>query len=149
MVNSVHHKLYFFAIYSATSIADSLSKVCRYDLALIVRPLDFDYLAVEAGIHQGYVMTSKNCIGIKYETHLYRFSSTEVFLRTRPGFPWTWPGLGNVVLHEGCKMTLVFDISMTILTSFSRQFLPSVLTSANKKGAIPNFSWSKNVVILA
>ena len=26
--------------------------------------------------------------------------------------------LGNVVLHEGCKTTLVCDVSMTILTSF-------------------------------
>ena len=50
MVNSVDHKLYLFAIHSATSISDSLSKVCRYDLALIVRPLGFGYLAVEAGI---------------------------------------------------------------------------------------------------
>ena len=47
-VNSVHHKLYLFAIYSATLISDSLSKFCRYVLALIVRPLDFGYLAVEA-----------------------------------------------------------------------------------------------------
>ena len=51
------------------------------------------------------------------------------FLHTRPGFPWTRPELGNVVLHEGCKTTLVHDVSMTILTSFSRQFPPNVSTS--------------------
>ena len=27
--------------------------------------------------------------------------SEKKFLYTRPGFPWTWPGLGNVVLHRG------------------------------------------------
>ena len=43
--------IFFSAIYSATSISDSLSKVCRYVLAFIVRPLDFGYPAVEAGIH--------------------------------------------------------------------------------------------------
>ena len=32
-----------------------------------------------------------------------RFSRDEahIFLHTRPGFPWSRPGLGNVVLHEG------------------------------------------------
>ena len=68
-------------------------------------------------------------------------------LHTRPRFPWTWPGLGNVVLHGGCKTTLMHDVSMTILTSFltpfSHQFPPIVSTSAYKRGAIPNFSWSK------
>ena len=38
------------------------------------------------------------------------------FLHTWQGFAWTWPGLGNVVLHEGCKMILVHDVSKTILT---------------------------------
>ena len=73
---------------------------------------------------------------------------TTFFLHTRPGFPWTRPGLGNVVLHEGCKTTLVRDISMTIMmsffTSFSRQFLPTY-----KRGVVPNFFLIKNVVILA
>ena len=40
------------------------------------------------------------------------------FLHTRPGFPWTRPGLGNVILNEGFETTLVHDVSMTILTSF-------------------------------
>ena len=63
MANSVHHKLYFIAIYSATSISDSLSKLCRYVLVLIVRPLDFGYLVVEAGIHCNDLW--KKCIGIQ------------------------------------------------------------------------------------
>ena len=50
MVNSVHNKFHFFAVYSKTNISDSLSNVCGYGLALVVRPLDVDYLAVEAGI---------------------------------------------------------------------------------------------------
>ena len=50
MVNSVHHKFHFFAIYSKTNISDSLSNVCGYVLALDVRPLDFGYFAVEAEI---------------------------------------------------------------------------------------------------
>ena len=59
-------------------------------------------------------------------------------------------GLGNVVLHEGCKTTLVQDVSMTmlpflrhifdVLTSFSRNFLPNISTSTYKRGAVPNFS---------
>ena len=38
----------FFIIYSTTSISGSLSNVCGYVLALVVRSLDFCYLAVEA-----------------------------------------------------------------------------------------------------
>ena len=85
-----------------------------------------------------------------------------IFLHTRPEFPWIRPGLGNVVLHEGCKMTLVHNVSMTILTSFwllnvifdvltslSPQFPPNISTSTYKTGAVPNFSWLKNVVTLA
>ena len=41
------------------------------------------------------------------------------------------------------------DISFGVLTSFSRQFPPNVSTSMYKRGAVPNISWSKNVVILA
>ena len=50
MVNSVHHKCYFFANNFKTNISDSLSNVCGYVLALVVKPLDFGYLAVEAVI---------------------------------------------------------------------------------------------------
>ena len=80
-----------------------------------------------------------------------------IFLHTRPGFPWTRPGLGNVVLHEGYKMTLVHDVIMMILTSwrhfdvltsFPYLFPPNVSTSTYKRGAVPSFSWSKIVVIL-
>ena len=39
-----------FAIYSITSISDSLSNVCGYALALIVRLFGIDYLVVEDGI---------------------------------------------------------------------------------------------------
>ena len=48
-------------------------------------------------------------------------SLESLFLHTRPGFSWTRPGLGNVVLHdlnEGYETTLVHDVSMTILTSW-------------------------------
>ena len=51
-----------------------------------------------------------------------------------------------------CKTTLVhddFDVIFDVLTSFSRQFLPNVSTSTYKRGAVLNFSYSKNVVILA
>ena len=46
------------------------------------------------------------------------------FLHTRPGFPWTRPGLGNVVLNGGggVKMTLVHDVSMTIWRHCWRHF---------------------------
>ena len=79
------------------------------------------------------------------------------FLQTWPGFLWTRLGIGNVVLHEGFKTTLVHDVSMMILTvwifdvltSFSHQFPPNVSTSTYKRGAVLNFSWSKNAVILA
>ena len=50
MVNSVHHKCYLFAHYSNTNISDSLSNVYGYVLALVVKPLDFGYIAVEAVI---------------------------------------------------------------------------------------------------
>ena len=40
-----------------------------------------------------------------------------------------------------------FDVIFDVLTSFSHQFLPNVSTSTYKGGAVPNFSWSKNVVI--
>ena len=43
----------FFAIYFITSISDSLSNTCGYIIALIVRPLELGYLAVEAGIRWG------------------------------------------------------------------------------------------------
>ena len=54
------------------------------------------------------------------------------FLHTRPGFPWTRPGLGNVVLHEVCKTTLLHDVSVKILTFWRhswRQFPPNFSTS--------------------
>ena len=41
-----------------------------------------------------------------------------IFLYTWQGFPWTRPGLGNVVLHEECKTTVVHNVSMMILSSF-------------------------------
>ena len=59
---------------------------------------------------------------------LYHRVREKTFLYTQPEFPWTWPGLGNVVLHgstscktSGCyldvtKWVLVF--SSQILTSF-------------------------------
>ena len=43
-------------------------------------------------------------------------------MHTRPGFPWTRPGLGNVVLHAGCKTTVVHDVSMMNLTSCWHHF---------------------------
>ena len=45
--------LYCFAIHSITSISGSLSNVCGYVLALVVRLLGISYLVVEDGIHQG------------------------------------------------------------------------------------------------
>ena len=45
--------LYCFTIHSITSISGSLSKVCGYVLALVVRLLSNSYLVVEDGIHQG------------------------------------------------------------------------------------------------
>ena len=50
MVNSGHHKYQFFAIYSKTSISESLRHAYGYVKALVVRPLDFGYLSVEAEI---------------------------------------------------------------------------------------------------
>ena len=70
------------------------------------------------------------------------------FLHTRPGFPWTRPGLGNVILHEGYNTTLLHDVSIIVLTSCC-QFPTNVSMSTYKRGALLNFSWSKNVVILA
>ena len=79
-----------------------------------------------------------------------------VFLHTRPEFLWTRPGLGNVVLHKGCKTTLVHDVRMTILTSFLtswRQFdfvfHQTFQRQRLKIGTEQNISWSKNVVIWA
>ena len=46
----VHYKVHFFAIYSTTSISGGHSNVYGYVLALVVRPLDFGSLAIEAGI---------------------------------------------------------------------------------------------------
>ena len=45
--------LYCFAVHSITSISGSLSNVCGYVLALVVRLLGISYLVVEDGIHQG------------------------------------------------------------------------------------------------
>ena len=53
MVNSVHHNV-------LSSISGSLSNVFGYVLSLVVRPLDFGYLAVEAGIQQGVLTTYEN-----------------------------------------------------------------------------------------
>ena len=50
MAISVHHKVQLFAIYFITSVSGSLYNVCRYVLALVVRPRDFGYLTDEAGI---------------------------------------------------------------------------------------------------
>ena len=44
---------------------------------------------------------------------------------------------------SGCKTALVHDVSMTILSSFVRQFSPNVSKSTYKRGAEPNISWSK------
>ena len=41
-----------------------------------------------------------------------------------------------------------FYVIFYTLTSFARQFLPNVSPSTYKRGAVPNFSWSKNVIIL-
>ena len=41
----------FSAMYFITSISDSLINACGYILALVIRPLVFGYLAVEAGLH--------------------------------------------------------------------------------------------------
>ena len=40
-----------------------------------------------------------------------------VFMHTQLGFPWTQPGLGNVILHGGVRRH-VHDVSMKILTSW-------------------------------
>ena len=69
-----------------------------------------------------------------------------IFLPTRPGFLCTRLGLGNIVIHGGCKTILVHD-DFDVLMSFSRQFPPNVSTSTYKREAVPNFSWSKTVVI--
>ena len=103
------------------------------------------------------------CYSFFYLSHGSDKGKTRFFLHTRPGFPWTRLGLGNVVLNGGCKMTLVHDVSMTILTfwchfwrsdvifdvltSFSRQFPPNVSTSTYKRGAV--LSLIENIVILA
>ena len=42
-----------FAIHSITSISGSLSNVCGYVLALVVRLLGISYLVVEDGMNQG------------------------------------------------------------------------------------------------
>ena len=42
-----------FAIHSLTSIFGSLSNVCGFVLALVVRLLGISYLVVEDGRHQG------------------------------------------------------------------------------------------------
>ena len=44
-----------------------------------------------------------------------------LFLHTRPAFLWTRPGLGNVVLHGGCKATRAwrqYDNLTSLLTSW-------------------------------
>ena len=52
MVNSVHHIMFYcFANHSIRSISGSISNVCGYVLALIVRLLGIGYLVVEDGIH--------------------------------------------------------------------------------------------------
>ena len=56
--------LYCFAIHSIVSISGSLSNVCGYNLALVVRLLGISYLVVEDGIHQGYVMTYENIASV-------------------------------------------------------------------------------------
>ena len=64
-------------------------------------------------------------------------------------------GLWNVILHEGCTTTLVHDVSMTILMSFLMSWwhfhvsFRQTFWHQRMRGAIPNFSWLKNVVILA
>ena len=59
--------LYCFAIHSITSISGSLSNVCWYVLALVVRLLGISYLVLEDEIHQGVCndIWKKKCIGIK------------------------------------------------------------------------------------
>ena len=47
-INSFYFLFFTFFI---TSISDSLTNVCGHVLVLVVRPLDFGYLAVKAGIH--------------------------------------------------------------------------------------------------
>ena len=44
--------------------------------------------------------------------------SEVLFLHTRPEFPWTRPGLGNDVLHEGCKTTLIHGVRMAVWRQF-------------------------------
>ena len=50
--------------------------------------------------------------------HIQQNSSLNVketffLLHTQPEFSWTRPGLGNVILHGGCKTTLVYDVGMS------------------------------------
>ena len=53
-----------------------------------------------------------------------------LFLHTQPEIPWTWSGLGNVVLHEGRKTTLMHDVRMSFWHhDASFDFTTSVFTS--------------------
>ena len=56
--------------------------------------------------------------GLAPYTNCWCIPKEAAFLHTRPEFPWTRPGLGNVVLHVGCKTTVVHDVRMTVLTSW-------------------------------
>ena len=64
------------------------------------------------------------CLSSSYRKNqkngLVQFARIEesTFLVYPPGFLWARPGLGNVILHDGCKTTLVHDFSMMILRPF-------------------------------
>ena len=55
-----------------------------------------------------------SCLVGDSRRHIFLWYGSVWFLHTRPGFLCTRPTLGNVVLHEGCKTSLVHDLSMTV-----------------------------------
>ena len=69
------------------------------------------------------------------------------FLAYRTGISMNPTGARNVILHEGSKTTPVYDVTMTILTSFLtswhhfHRFPPNVSTSTFKRGDVLKFSW--------
>ena len=79
---------------------------------------------------------------------------TNRFLHTRPEFPWTQPGLGNVVLYEGflgCILPYVFSIDNNV--NISSPCSKSVHTKFTKpviflRGHLSPLIWSKNILFL-
>ena len=86
-----------------------------------------------------------SCNKLKRKDKLFLAYPTAISVNPNGARKWrlTW----------GCKTTLVHDVSMTIFAFFDVLIFTSVsakvLTATYKRGAVPNFSSSKNVVILA